>query len=369
MGPVLDAVESRNAMTHALALALALVAQAGAAASPPPLVPAPPPPRATVTTLVLARKELDSARQELIAHFSAIDQRSSSAVMIETRLDEDFGALNDIPASRSITPEEYAQAMALEADMTAALIHQLATGQYHPWSSVHGLDEVVARSPADGTMQPAAIYVPQSYRADKAAPLVILLHGRTQSEMDILAVKWFRELADANGAIIVAPYGRGDSQYVEPAPQDIYATLDAAKAAFNVDPRRTFLAGYSMGGYGVYSVGPQRAGDWAGFLAIAGGPTSDDEQAVFASFAGKPVYMVSGVEDDVIPNSYVRLAARVLRERGIPTGYYEQPGGTHSLATIYPAIARAWSDMLRGIRPGGVVPAPGPIPAQPMHPD
>ncbi len=368
MGPVLDAVESRTLMTHALALALALVAQAGATATPPPLAPAPAP-RVTPTALVLARKELGDARQELMTHFSAIDQRSRSAVMIETRLDEDFGTLNDIPASRSITPEVYAQAMALEADMTATLIHQLATGQYHPWSAVRGVDEVVVRSPADGTMQPVAIYVPLSYRADKAAPLVILLHGRTQSEMDILAIKWFRELADASGAIVVAPYGRGDVQYAEPAPQDIYATLDAAKAAFNIDSHRTFLAGYSMGGYGVYSVGPQRPGDWAGFLAIAGGPTNEDEQAVFASFAGKPVYMVSGVDDDVIPNAYVRLAARVLRERGIPTGYYEQPAGTHSLATIYPAIARAWSDMLRGIRPGGVVPAPGPIPAQPMHPD
>jgi predicted esterase len=366
MGPLRAGVESATVMTHVLVLALALAVQAAATPAPPVSTPAPQP---AATALVLARKELDGARQELMAHFSAIDQRSRSAVMIETRLDEDFGTLDDIPASRSITPEEYAQAMALEADMTATLIHQLATGQYHQWSAVRGVDEVVVRSPADGTMQPAPIYLPLTYHANKAAPLVILLHGRTQSEMDILAVKWFRELADATGAIVVAPYGRGDGQYAEPAPQDIYATLDTAKAAFNIDPHRTFLAGYSMGGYGVYSVGPQRAGEWAGFLAIAGGPTNEDEQAVFASFAGKPVYMVSGVDDDVIPNSYVRLTARVLRERGIPTGYYEQPGGTHSLATIYPAIARAWSDMLRGIRPGGVVPAPGPIPAQPMRPD
>lgn len=331
--------------------------------------PAPPGTPAVAATLAQARSRLEATRQELTSHFDAIDQRSHLAVVLETRLDEDYGGLDDTPTSKTYTIEDYAHDLLLEADMMAALVHQLATGQYRDWSAVRGLDEVVLRSPSDGAMQPNAIYVPASYRAAQPAPLVVLLHGRTQSEMDILAIKYFRQLADATGAIIVAPYARGDIQYAEPAPVDVYATLYAAKAAFNVDPKRTFLAGYSMGGYGVYSVGPVHAQEWAGFLAIAGGPTSDDEQAVFVSFAGKPVYMVSGVDDSVIPNSYIRLVAHVLRDRGIPTGYYEQSGGNHSLNSIFPAISRAWSDMLRGARPQSPLPAAGSVPALPIRPD
>ena len=124
-----------------------------------------------------------------------------------------------------------------------------------------------------------------------------------------------------------------------------------------------------MGGYGVYQIGPQHVDRWAGFLAIAGGPTDSDKQAVVTNFVGKPVYVVSGLRDDVIPNSYMRASAQLLRQAGITTGYYEQADGTHSLYTIFPAIERAWSDMLAGVRPRNPIPAPGSVSNQTMRQD
>jgi predicted esterase len=342
---------------------LAALTITSAAAAP---VPSPSPPD---QALVQARQQIDDARQELVAHFDSVQQSSHFAVLLETRLDEDSAALDDTSAGPGYSAQDSQQAQLLRAQMTKSLVHQLATGVYHALSSVRGADEVVVRSPADGLLQPAAIYVPASYRASVAAPLVVLLHGLGGSETDIIAVKYFRELADATGTIVIAPYARGDIEYADPAPADVYALLDAARAAFNADPKRTFLAGYSMGGFGVFRVGIVHPDDWAGFMAIAGGPNDDDKQAVLRSFQGKPVYTVSGSDDAIVSNAYVRLVAHLLRDGGIPTGYYEQPRGTHSLATIYPAIERAWSDMLRGEVPQDVLPPVGPAPVQPMHPD
>lgn len=329
-------------------------------------VPSPSPP---ALALVQPRQQIHDARQELVAHFDSVQQRSQLAVLLETRLDEDLAALDDeISNGPGYSVQDSQQAQLLRAQMTASLIHQLATGSYRELRSARGADEVTVRSPADGLAQPVAIYVPPSYRESVAAPLVILLHGLGGSETDMVAEKFFRELADATGTIVIAPYARGDIQYADPAPADVYAALDAAKTAFNVDPKRTFLVGYSMGGFGVFRVGIVHPDDWAGFMAIAGGPTDDDRQAVLRGFQGKPVYTVSGTEDTVVSNAYVRLVAHLLRNAGIPTGYYEQPHGTHSLATIYPAIRRAWSDMHNGTWPQGALPPVGAAPAQPMHP-
>jgi S-formylglutathione hydrolase FrmB len=321
------------------------------------------------TTLAQTRTAIQAAHKQLVDNFSDVERRSHVAVILEARLDEDLGGLDDFPDPSVMSAQEYADWQALDVKLIASAVDQLATGQFHDLAQVRGLDEVLVRSPYDGSMQPAALYVPPSYQPGHQASLVVLLHGRTQTESEILAIKYFRQLSDATGTIIIAPYSRGDIQYEDPAPADVYATLEAAKQAFTIDAHRTFLVGYSMGGYGVYQVGPKRVQEWAGFLTIAGGPNNGDRDAVFDTFTGKPVYIVSGVRDAVIPNSYMRFVAQQLRQAGIPSAYYEQAEGTHRLSTIYPAIARAWHDMLRGIKPGGPVPAPGMLPTQPMHPD
>ena len=349
-----------------LALIAAAVAVAAAVAAAPQASPSPVPgsdaaARQAAASLDAARRDVTAARRGLVANFDVVQQRSGLAVLLETRLDEDVAELDRFPSPTVMSAQDYAEAIALDIKMTASVVDQLATGTYHDLASARGVDEVLVKSPADGTMQPLAVYVPATYAPDRHYSLVVLLHGRGESESAILAVKWFRQLADRTNTIVVAPYGRGDSLYEDPAPIDVYAALDAASRAFNADPHRTFLAGYSMGGYGVYQIGPQHVDRWAAFLAIAGGPTNRDRQAVLTNFVGKSVYVVSGLRDDVIPNSYMRAGAQMLRQAGIATGYYEQADGTHNLYTIFPAIERAWSDMLAGVQPHNSIPAPGSV--------
>lgn len=70
-----------------------------------------------------------------------------------------------------------------------------------------GLYETFVRSSADGLLLPAAVYVPANAR--RGGPLALILHGLQESETNLLALPYFRRLADRTGTVLVAPYARG----------------------------------------------------------------------------------------------------------------------------------------------------------------
>jgi len=325
-----------------IVLAIALVAVCWVR---PVAADAPPPdPYAT------ARAVLRAASIELGAHFLDVQKRSGSAPDLQDRIDSDLATVNAPPSPPGWLPGEYADAYANIAALDASLVDQLATGKYHDIASVRGLDDVVIKSPADGTMQPVALYIPKAYDPAKPAPFVVFLHGRGWSEATTLGVPFVRTLADATGAIVAAPLARGDIQYADPAPADIYATVDAVEKAFNVAKQRVYLAGYSMGGFGVFEVASAHADIWNALLCISGSMTNEDRNDIVRAFRGKTVYVVSGVLDDNVPFRYSQITVRWLRESNIATRFYAEAQGSHSMATLRPSMSAAWNDMLGGIR-------------------
>lgn len=297
-----------------------------------------------------ASPALAAAREELVKHFDAVESRSHLAVELLGRIDADIGQSAGAQVSPVFTPEETSEFLAVSIKLNASLVDQLASGRLHDVSAVRGVDDVLLRSPADATLQPVGLYVPKSYEASKPTPLVVFLHGKFWDETDILAVPWIRQLADETGAIVAAPYARGNIQYVDPAPGDVYATVDLMKRSFNVDPRRVYLAGHSMGGFGVFEVGPLHPEVWTAFLCASGSMTNADRDMVFKNFQGKQVYVVSGTEDDNIPHIYSQRTVASLRYVGIETSFYPQKGGGHNIKSFLPAFRQAWHDMLNGTR-------------------
>ncbi len=342
----------------------ALAATLAALSSPGPVQAAQP-----ADALAPCRAQIAQAREVLLAHFRDIQKNSGFAVEIQERIDGDLSTLRPEDKPQNWTLDDFVTMARVVATLDASLVDAALTPAGRDWSNLRGAAEAFITSPADGTKQPVGLYVPATYDAKHPTPLVILLHGRQQTEEDMLAYSIFRDLADRTGAIIVAPFARGDIQYADPAPADIYQAVDRARAAFSIDPKRVYLAGYSMGGFGVFEVGPSHPEVWAGFLSIAGSMTNDDKASVVDRFAGKPVYVVSGTLDSDIPNAYARLTVQSLQDAGIEARYYEQLNGTHHLQSIYPAVAKAWMDMLNGVRGQGGRPAlPLAMPGLPAHP-
>ncbi len=326
-------------MIHAMSVLALLAAAFIASASSPQQTPSPDP-------MQPVRQQLAAAHDTLSGNFQAVNARSGMAADLQQRLQDDAPepGMSDKPAWMSTV--DYIDFMTSLARLDTSLVDQYASGAYHPLAGVRGADDTVFASPADGSMQPLGVYVPKTYDPHKPTSLVVFLHGRTWSENVLIAQPWVRAAADSTGSIVIAPYARGDSQYVDPAPADVYAALDLALKAFNIDRSRVYLAGHSMGGYGVFIVAPKHPNDWTAVLAASGGMTTQTLAAALKGLQGIPVYLVVGSDDPIVPKGYMRKNADLLTQSGIETHYYEQPGGLHAIGSIDAAFERAWRDML-----------------------
>ncbi|HYL27680.1 MAG TPA: hypothetical protein VEW74_07580, partial [Candidatus Nitrosotalea sp.] len=282
-----------------------------------------------------------------IAQVAPIAGRDTTYDYFE-RLNDDIALLDDPSVPKGYTATDWSAMVASIGALDVSLAKQLLARSFVPMSSIRGLGESFFRSSKDGTMQPVAVYVPRSYNASRSAPLVVLLHGHPQSETQLLAPPYIARLAELTGTIVVAPWGRGYYDFRGSA-SDVYDALQAAENAFSIDPRRRFLAGYSMGGFSVFEVAPIHAGDWSAVMCIAGALLGSDSARVVALLPRTPFYILTGSADESIPTAYPTATAACLQASGFDVSFYSQPGGTHRLVTILPILTQAWSDMRNGI--------------------
>ena len=273
---------------------------------------------------------------------------ASGAADLDDRLSNDQLLL----ASPDLRPSGYlasdwAERLHNVASLDTSIVRQVLAGKSDPLAGVHGLAERLIVSRTDGTLQPFAIYVPPNVSGN--ASLVVLLHGRPQTETDILSAPSFRRLADATGTIIVAPWGRGIYDFAQPAADEVYQILDAVTSAYPIGAHHVFLVGYSMGGFSVFSVGPLHGSRWAGIMCISGAILNSETRSVFMAFRDTPFYVVNGARDDSIPPQYGEMTAIWLAGAGIPTEFDQEPSGTHFVPTLMKSLTQAWGDMIAGV--------------------
>jgi acetyl esterase/lipase len=306
-----------------------------------------------------------------IAKIGAIAGRDTTFDYYE-RLNDDADLLADPSVPQGYTAEQWSEVVHRVASLDLSLATQLLQGSYESMASVRGVGETLVRSSRDGTMQPVAVYVPSAYALGRPAPLIVLLHGHPQSETELLAPPYIARLAEQTGTIVVAPWGRGYYDF-RGSIADVYDALHAAERAFSIDPRRRFLAGYSMGGFSVFEVAPAHADEWSGVMCIAGALLGSDAGRVVAFMRTKPFYVLTGSADDSIPTQYPTVTAAFLQSAGVEVSFYSQPGGIHRLVTLLPILTLAWNDMLhqivRSSRPAlGNVTLPSSIPMNALKP-
>ncbi len=293
---------------------------------------------------------------------SALEQKRAAIVDRVANVRQFLGAdltndvivrlLDDEGYAREAAPENYERA---DWDETAAnvlrldleLADQTLAEAPLPLAEIRGLHETFIRV-ADGTLQPVAVFVPPTYDPSKRYSLVIALHGRPQSEAELLGQPFLRRLAAASATIVVAPWGRGNYDFAEPAASEVYDAVSAAEHAFSIDRHKIFLVGYSMGGFSVFSVAPLHADRWAGIMSISGAMANGTMRNFVARCRNVNLYIVNGAEDTSIPPSYGEQTAEVLRGAGLAVGFYQEPHGKHELRTLTRSLLTAWRDMLAG---------------------
>ena len=194
--------------------------------------------------------------------------------------------------------------------------------------------------PARGETRDGVLHVPASYRADVAAPLVVLFHGAGGSADRVLPL--LRAQADARGLVLLVPDSRRQSWDIRYGPFDWDAAfLDLALAwtfdRVRVDPARVFAAGFSDGASYALSLGITNGDLFGGLVAFSPG------FLVPATRRGKPACFVShGTSDPVLP---IERTSRVIVPRLRGDGYdvtYREFAGGHTVPPEVAAEAVDW---------------------------
>lgn len=172
---------------------------------------------------------------------------------------------------------------------------------------------VLGKSALDlATGRDGLLYVPASYSAAVPAPLVLMLHGAGQSAE--IGIRPFLALADAAGAILVAPDSRGgtwDFLY-GPYGADVAFIDRVLTHVFErcaIDPNRIVIEGFSDGASYALSLGLTNGDFFSRVVAFS--------PCILAPAArvGRPKIFIShGTEDRILPidNCGRRLAAQLV---------------------------------------------------------
>jgi hypothetical protein len=167
-----------------------------------------------------------------------------------------------------------AQTMAvLESGMQRA--QQLASG-HTVWPARKGSVVRAYRSRVDGSIQPYALLVPESYERGKPEWLEVNLHGRgaTLNEVSFIYshehAKPAATPASEHDVIRLDVFGRANVAYRWAGETEVFEAIESVRKRYNIDPKRIALRGFSMGGGGAWHLGLHHPYMWSVVEAGAG---------------------------------------------------------------------------------------------------
>jgi predicted esterase len=194
-----------------------------------------------------------------------------------------------------------------------------------------------------------ALYVSSKCDRQKAAPMVVLLHGLGSNPRQVIGYRGIVSEAESRGYVVVAPYGFNERGWYgsrgkgkegpffglksdpdnlgELSEKDVFQVIGIVEGELRIDDKRRFLMGHSMGGAGSVYLGATRNEMWAGLALLA--PALGGPMDLLKQLTAKPVYVVMGDKDRMVPVATVRQWVEEMKRLEVPTQYEEIPGGDH----------------------------------------
>jgi predicted peptidase len=165
------------------------------------------------------------------------------------------------------------------------------------------------------------LHLPPAYSRRKRYPLILFLHGSGERGSDVNAIKKHGipkvvEQQPDFPFITLAPQCPANSTWLYQR-DALLMLLDQVMAKQPVDPKRVYLTGLSMGGYGAWFLGSEHPERFAAVVPICGG--FDDMLGYPERVAGlryTPVWAFHGAKDRDVPLSETTALVRALRKAG-----------------------------------------------------
>ncbi len=195
---------------------------------------------------------------------------------------------------------------------------------------------------------PYRLLAPDDYDPKKSYPLVIFLHGAgergTNNEAQFVhGVSPFAKEAGrkSHPCFLIAPQCPPGKRWVEvdwsakahtmPAePSEPMALLlellPQLQKRYSIDPKRIYVTGLSMGGFGTWDLLARRPSLFAAAVPICGG----GDEATAARIKDVPVWVFHGDRDGVVKVERSRNMVAALRKAGGKSKYTEYKGIGHN---------------------------------------
>jgi predicted esterase len=188
-----------------------------------------------------------------------------------------------------------------------------------------------------------ALFLPKAYSAEKKWPVILFLHGAGERGAD-----GKRQTTVGIGPVLRKRAATFPFVVVMPQCEDTKArylagwlneTKDAARALsilkdveqkYSIDTKHRVLTGWSMGGYGTWSVSSNTADQWSAVLPLSGGAPSEWAEKLKST----PVWAFHGSHDAAIRPKQSRNMIAALRNAGANPRYTEVTDGTHDITQI-----------------------------------
>lgn len=176
------------------------------------------------------------------------------------------------------------------------------------------------------------VFVPHDYKGDKDYPLILFLHGAGERGTDgkkqamVGLGKAIKDKKEKFPFIVVFPQAQKTWQAGSPDGKRALGILDEVQKDYKVDPKRIYLTGLSMGGYGTWSMAAAMPSRWAAIVPVCGGGNPANAEKI----KDIPCWCFHGDADTVVNVQKSRDMIEALKKASAEPHYTEYPGVGHN---------------------------------------
>ena len=230
----------------------------------------------------------------------------------------------------------------------AVLVASSAAVRAEPKEGTLDLLEKKTFTDSSGAKLPYRLLAPINYDSKAKYPLVVFLHGAGERGDDnekqlVHGVPEFLKPENRKDypCFLIAPQCPNEKKWVEvdwsaeahvqpKEPSDpLHLTLgliDQMQKDYSIDPKRIYITGLSMGGFGTWDVLARKPDLFAAAVPICGGA----DEATAPKIAKIPIWAFHGAKDQAVKVSRTRNMIDALKKTGGEPKYTEYPEEGHA---------------------------------------
>lgn len=186
-----------------------------------------------------------------------------------------------------------------------------------------------------GRVQPYTVYVPTGYDPNEPAPLTLLLHSGDRNHNGFGGVTQddvYGPMCEDRGSICVTPLARGNTTwYINEGELDVWEAWGDVARAYALDPDRTVIGGWSMGGVGTTRIAANHPDLFAAAVIVSGAGYYDTQgrrdqagdESRMENLGNLVTFMDSGSRDVALNNTRTWDAAADAADVRYRANYYE----------------------------------------------